>query len=239
MGSQRPCTALNIPKAQEDDASDRATVGERRRVVGERAELGDELSPSLIGDRLGAPQTVARGNGDVAREDDEHPRPALPRLEQELAVGESARGSEAADPRDLGIREHWKCLVGSPVERARRGSQCVSLGTGHGSLQNPGEVRSTAGGRLATPNQKGSTAWSGMRRGTGRQPVQAFPTVAHPDGAGRDLRRDEQARAGRAVPRVKRSAPPIRSAGSSFRWHTRRAAATVVVETGRPVIGIL
>jgi hypothetical protein len=114
------------------DVALRVTIDQRRGVVSERAELGEELSWSLIDDRRDAPETVARSDGDVPREDDVHAQPAFASFEEGLAVGEPPHAPEAADPRDLGLGEGWECLVESAVQqRACGGLHCVSLGSRH------------------------------------------------------------------------------------------------------------
>src|SRR4030095_2415676 len=69
---------------QRVDFSCRTAIDERCSAVPEHGELTEELSRSLVDHRRDVPETVARRNGDMPRENDVHPQPGFANLEERL-----------------------------------------------------------------------------------------------------------------------------------------------------------
>ncbi|MFK4386087.1 hypothetical protein ABIA40_005495 [Bradyrhizobium sp. USDA 223] len=107
---------------------------DQRRPARELAELGQELPRPLIDHRRDVTETVALGDGDVARQHHEHAGPGLAGLEQQLAVRVGADFAEVPDPFDLGGRQRRKGLLGAGEPQQLRitvGSLCFVLPHGH------------------------------------------------------------------------------------------------------------
>ena len=112
-----------------------------RDAVRERAparELPDfarESSGGELGDEQIVPVPVAAGDAQRAREHDEHARASLPGLEQTLAVRVAARRAEAAQARDLLVREDREHLRAARFERRRVVGLSHRGGDSRGSFQ--------------------------------------------------------------------------------------------------------
>ena len=71
-------------------------------TAGEVAELGQKLPRPLVDQRCDMTETVALGEGDMALQHDEHARPRLTGLEQQLSMRIGADFAEMPHARDLG-----------------------------------------------------------------------------------------------------------------------------------------
>ena len=93
---------------------------DQRDAAGKLADLGQKLSRALVDDRSDMAEAVTLGDGDVAGEHDEHPRPHLAGLEQRFAGLVGAQLPETAHAGDFVMGERRECLF---VTRKRGGSR--------------------------------------------------------------------------------------------------------------------
>ena len=83
----------------------------QRGATGERPDLAEELAMAVRDERHDVSQPVALAQRHPAAENDEHPGTGLAGGDEALAARVASRRPEAADARDLGIRQLRKHLM--------------------------------------------------------------------------------------------------------------------------------
>src|SRR5438034_3396459 len=83
---------------------------DKRDAAVKLAYLGQKLSRTLVDDRSDVAEAVTLGDGDMAGEHDEHPRPHLAGLEQRFAGLVGAQLPETAHACDFVMGERRECL---------------------------------------------------------------------------------------------------------------------------------